>query len=260
MGLLGDVLSADGGTELFVLGPPASGRRLLLVGLFEAARDDDRDVVREANDDLRQLAMSFTSGARDAGWPDEATRERARDLRLGLTGGLFSQGPTVATTDHGRAELEALKDVLPAAADTVDEADLRELKQRVEAADALVYVVDCERTVEEGTPDTASYTEIIRAAPNKRALVVATKADVLAERFYEETGQEPKAHFEKFRAFVDEQLRRSSTAKALLQTTDRIAHPVYYRTETTDGEREPMRTRDGRVQSVGFDRLIHTLR
>jgi hypothetical protein len=88
---------------------------------------------------------------------------------------------------------------------------------------------------------------------------VATKADLLAEEFNDETGLEPQLAYEEFVDYVNDRLRTNENALGLLQTTNATAQPVYYQTREEDGSREPMRDRDGSANPVGFDELMNRL-
>jgi hypothetical protein len=261
MGLLPDILSSGSGTELFVLGADDAGKSLLVVGVLEAVRDrlGDDALVDPPSAELRDLAESFTAGRRDAGWPDDEPADDATYEFTFDTGGIVSTSVRLSTTEQELTDIDRLPDALPSEPSVIDDDRLRRLKRRVEAADCLVYVVDCERILDGETPGVALYAEIVRAVQTKRVLVVATKADLFAEEFLAERAREPVAYFEEFREFVEEQLRSDPSGRALLQSTDTDPHPVYYRTELRDGRRQPVRQADGSVESVGFEELVETL-
>lgn len=255
----------DAESELFLLGPSGSGKSLFLVGMFKQSmkqlEDNEETPAEPPTAGLQRLVEGFSARSQDAGWGLEATQDVTDELRFGfVAGSLFPKNITISSTDYAGEDLERLPEALASDENEIDDQTIRELKRRVESADTLVYIVDCNRFVNNEPLGIDPYFEILRAASNKEAIVVATKADLLAEQFTEERGIEPFMYFDEFVEFVNEKLRTDDSVKALLQTTGATAYPVYYQTrEEEDGSREPMRDPDGSANPVGFDELIDTL-
>jgi hypothetical protein len=253
----------DAQADLFILGPTQSGKSLFLVGMYKEAQRrlerKDEAPAEPPSAGLQQLVQAFSAQEQDTGWGLDSTQEINSELRFGfIAGSLFPKNITLSSTDYAGEDLERLSESLLSDDEPGDQT-IRELRRRVDAADTLVYIIDCNRLVEGEPLGVAPYFDIIRANPNKEAMIVATKADLLAEEFNDETGLEPQLAYEEFVDYVNDRLRTNENALGLLQTTNATAQPVYYQTREEDGSREPMRDRDGSANPVGFDKLMNRL-
>jgi hypothetical protein len=93
-------------------------------------------------------------------------------------------------------------------------------------------------------------------------MLVATKADILAEEFKKDRGLEAYQYFNEFREYVNQEFTEGNqNIRTLVQDTSGTEiQPVYYQTRVTDnGERVPMRDSRGNVNIVGFDELLEEM-
>jgi len=253
----------DAEKGFFVLGPPASGKSLFLIGAYlEALRkaDEETRAPLDPSDDL--MSMIEHLDRPNNRWIVEATGQgQVEDLRFQYVhGDVFPKNVRLSTLDYAGEYLSQLPDVLT---DTVMEENTDQVAQRlasaVRAADTLILVVDVERFVDDAQNlDINPYYGILEAVGDKDVILLATKADLLAERFQEERGLEAHRYYDDFREFVNNQLRQSKTVDSLvLQTGGGEIIPVYYQTtENEHGERVPMRDDANQVMTVGFDYLL----
>ncbi len=132
------------------------------------------------------------------------------------------------------------------------------LKAGVEAADTLIVVIDCERFANNEPLEIAPYFTILQATDNKDALLIATKADYLADEFEEENRVEPHQYYDDFTEYVNRRLRQNQNINGLVtQVGDVQVHPVYYQTkEDEQGNVVPMRDNQGNALTVGFEELL----
>jgi len=137
---------------------------------------------------------------------------------------------------------------------------LARVHEAVAKADTLLLLIDCERYANDESLDIEPYFEILQAADDKDVILVASKADVLAERFREEKGLNAEQYFDDFKQFTNDRLRTNQTIQSLVaQSAGTEIHPVFYQTRRNDeGERVPMRN-SGSVATVGFDELLERL-
>lgn len=256
----------DSDDDFFVLGPPASGKSLLLIGAYLEALDRGRGkrmAKRDAlnpSQDLMELVEHLDRD--DTEWIVEATgRSELKELEFQFVKGtLFPKNVTVSSVDYAGEHLSRIPDALNGEIKNPDK-ELEQLTAGVKQANTLILLIDIERFVNNDGLGIAEYFSILEAAEDKDVIVVATKADLFADQFWEE--EEKKAHesFEEFRDFVAEKLRQSEQFSSLLRQTPEVnVHPVYYETTVNeDGERVPVRDENGSVVTVGFDHLLDRL-
>lgn len=257
----------DAETEFFVLGPPGSGKSLFLVGTYMAALDRvesnyDATPLRPTQE-LMRLVGSLDDADPEAGWNLDATGDKqTSDLQFTyVAGDIFPKNITVSSLDYAGEYLRQLPDALLGDTDEVDGATLTNLTNRVQRADTLIFLVDCERFERGDKMDIEPYFDILDSAPDKRVLLVASKADILADRFREERSLEPHDYPEDFREYVHTTLTENDQqVRTLVQETGGRLFPVYYQTKLSDdGERVPLRDRHGNVLTNGFDELVTAL-
>ncbi len=256
----------DAQEEFFILGPPSSGKSLLLIGAYLEAlkRGDDKNVrQRESLDPSQDLMELIENLDRDASdWIVEATgRSELRDLRFKyVRGSLFPKNVNISSVDYAGEHLSRIPASLKGEIENPDE-ELSLITEGIEAADTLILLVDVERFVNKEGLGLAEYFSILEAAGNKGVVIVATKSDIFADAMWEEQEIDPQQSFGEFRQYVEDQLCQSEQFSSLLrQSPGSEVHPVYYETEFNDeGERVPVRDENGSVVTVGFDRLLNRL-
>lgn len=254
----------DAERDFFVVGPKASGKSLLLVGAFLEAQErfsggEDAAVPLNPSSDLVNLVGKLDQ-QRD-GWFLEATRtQEVKTLRFRYVyGDVFPINVQLTGIDYAGEWLEELPDALLGARENPP-ATLERLAETVSRADTLIFIIDCERYANDESIGIEPYFEIIQAQDDTDIVLVATKADVLAEEFRDDRGINAEQYFDEFAEFVNARLKNNQTIQALVAESEgSTIHPVYYQTRIDEnGERVPMRS-DGDVATVGFDRLLERL-
>jgi GTPase SAR1 family protein len=259
-------INYDADEEFFVLGPPASGKSLLMIGGYLQAleRDADKSIRRresiDPSQDLMELAENLDRD--NSEWIVEATgRGEFRNLEFNyVRGQLFPKNVTIGSVDYAGEHLRRIPDAL--AGDISDPSEeLQLLTQGIQQADTLILLVDIERFVNNEGLGISEYFKILEEAGDKGVVVVATKCDILADKFYEEEEASPESKFGSFRQYVEDKLTQSEQFRTLLrQTPDSEIYPVYYKTEfNEDGDRVPIRDESGSVTTVGFEHLLERL-
>ncbi len=255
----------DSSESFFVLGPQGSGKSLFLVGKYLAALDDavgrESDTPLNPSSDLMELVGALDAASKDTGWKLDATGQTdVEDLRFQfIDGRVFPKNIELSSLDYAGEYLERLPSALMSADAEVDNSTLRLLSQRVQAANTLVLIIDVERYHNNEPLEIEPYFDILDVASNKDVLLVATKCDILAEEFREQQALEAHQYFDEFQEYVNETLvENNQTVRTLVQdTSGSEIYPVYYQTTTDEnGERVPMRDRNGNVMTVGFDQLL----
>ena len=258
----------DSEEEFFVLGPEASGKSLLLVGAYLEALNrgkDESGLMQTPLEPSRDLAEVIELLDRDrSGWIVEATAAgEIRQLAFQYVHGtVFPKNVRLSSLDYAGEYLQLLPDVLTGAVVSEDlDNTVVTLADEIEQADTLLFVVDVERFVNNEPLDISDYFSILQACRDKRSMIVATKADLFVDDFYEQIGIEPHLAFDEFRTFVEDRLRQSEQVDGLLrQCAGTTIHPVYYQTtENEDGRRVPMRDSSDAVITIGFDELLNEL-
>jgi hypothetical protein len=256
----------DAQKNFLVLGPKASGKSLLLVGAYLEALerfsgDSSSTTPLNPSQDLMNLVGQLDQ--QQEGWFVSATRtQELETLRFQYVhGSVFPLNIQVSGLDYAGEWLEEIPDVLVGAKTEENvPTTLARVAGAVAEADTLVLVVDCERYVNDEPLGIEPYFEILQARENADVVLVATKADVMAERFRDDRGLNAEQYFDDFQQFVNDRLRGNQTVQSLVaQSAGSTIHPVFYQTRVDDrGERVPMRN-SGSVATVGFDRLLETL-
>lgn len=254
----------DAQRDFFVLGPTGSGKSLFLVGAYLEALDrftqSDTETPLNPSQDLINLVSALDRNGE--GWFVEATRtQELEDLNFQYVhGNVFPKNVEVSSLDYAGEWLEEIPDIL-LGTDDWDELPntLKRVADNVRRADTLVLLIDSNRWLDDESLEIEPYFDIIQAADDKNVIIVATKADVLAEQFREERGLNAQQYFSDFKEYVNDQLGTNQTVQSLLAQTGRTGeiHPVYYQTtfDDDDEERVPMRS-NGTVITVGFDQLL----
>lgn len=255
----------DAERDFLVMGPKASGKSLLLVGTYLEALErfsgDDETTPLNPSQDLMGLVSQLDR--EQDGWFVSATRRQELE-RLHFQyvyGSVFPLNVQVTGLDYAGEWLGDVPDVLLGAVDESEvPSTLARVRDAVVAADTLILLIDCERYANDEPLDVEPYFDILQAEDETDVILVATKADVMADRFREERGLNAEQYFEDFRRFLNDRLRTNQTVQSLVaQSGSSTIHPVFYQTRVNDaGERVPMRNA-GSVATVGFDRLLERL-
>jgi GTPase SAR1 family protein len=256
----------DAGEDFFILGPPSSGKSLLLIGAYLEAlkRGSEKNIrQREALDPSQDLMELVENLDRDTSeWIVEATgRSEFRDLRFKyVRGSMFPKNVVLSSIDYAGEHLRRIPASLAGEIENPDE-ELSLITDGIETSDTIILLIDIERHVKNEGLGVAEYFKILEEAEDKGVVIVATKCDLLADSFYEERDVDPEQAFGEFRQYVEDELCTSEQFSTLLrQTPDSEIHPVYYETEFNEaGERVPLRDDSGSVVTVGFDRLLNRL-
>lgn len=253
----------DAKHDFFVLGPKASGKSLFLVGAYlealERYSQSDSETPLNPSQDLMKLVGALNR--QGEGWFVEATRtQELEDLRFQYVhGSVFPQNVKVSSLDYAGEWLEDIPDAILGTQDLEEmPSTLSRVADGVQGSDTLILLVDTTRWVNGEPLDIEPYFDIVQATDNKNIILVATKADTLAEQFREERGLDAQQYFEDFKQYVNDSLTSDQTVQSLFAQTGGSSeiHPVYYQTKVDeDGERVPMRS-NGTVTTVGFDELL----
>jgi len=254
----------DAETDFFILGPRASGKSLFLIGAYLEALDRTDSVKSNTPLNPSQDLMSMVEALdrQETKWIVEATgRGEVKDLRFQYVhGSVFPKNVKLSGIDYAGEYLQRLPDALTGMIAEEDmDMTLRRLAEGVRGADTLLLVIDIERFVNNEQMEISSYFSILQSAKNKDVMIVATKADYLAEDFRTERGLEPHRYFEDFKQYVNNRLRESENVNSLItETAGAEVHPVYYQTTIDEnGNRVPMRDETGSVTTVGFTELLN---
>lgn len=258
----------DSSESFFVLGPPGSGKSLFLVGKYLAALDDavDRksDTPLNPSGDLMELVGALDAATKNAGWKLDSTGATdVEDLRFRFVNGrVFPKNIELSSLDYAGEYLEELPGALMSPDSEIDNSTVQLLSDRVREANTLILVIDVERYHNNEPLGIEPYFDILDTADNKDVLLVATKSDILAQQFEDEQALDPHQYFEDFCEYVNDTLIENNQAvRTLVQdTSGSEIHPVYYETTINDdGERVPMRDRNGNVMTVGFEELLEEM-
>lgn len=263
VGVVNRFIQYDADRDFFIVGPRASGKSLFLIGAYlealERAKSSDKSTPLNPSEDL--MSMMEALDRQDAGWIVEATgRGELNHLEFQYVhGSVFPTNITLAGYDYAGEYLERLPDAITGATDDDDmDTTLRRLADGIKDADTLILIIDVERFINNRSLEISPYFSILQAADNKDVMLVATKADLLADEFEDERGLEPHLYFEEFKGYVNDRLRQNENINSLVtQVGDRDIHPVYYQTTTDEQDnRIPRRDDSGSVLTVGFDELL----
>jgi len=256
----------DAQKDFLVLGPKASGKSLLLVGAYLEALErysgnEEAATPLNPSQDLMNLVGQLDR--QQEGWFISATRTQeleSLDFQY-VYGSVFPMNIQFSGIDYAGEWLEEIPEAMLG---TMNKSEmpttLSRVHESVERADTLILLIDCERYVNDESLDIEPYFDILQAADDKDVILVASKADVLAERFRDEKGLNAEQYYEDFKQFVNDRLNANQTIHSLVaQSAGSEIHPVFYQTRINDdGERVPMRN-SGSVATVGFDELLERL-
>ncbi|SEP14249.1 hypothetical protein SAMN04487948_11661 [Halogranum amylolyticum] len=282
---LGKFIQYDAETDLFILGPSDSGKSLLLLGAYYQASENINEkyapqpntefyqVLGEVDDNLRRMNNSG-----DIHWPVAGNNpDESKNIGFEFVhGSAFPKNVEVHTVDYAGEWLEFVPDVITMDNQQLDQYldeegydnldVLLSIKRGIKAADVLVFLIDVEKHVAGEPLEIGTYHEICEKTSGKRVLLIATKCDLLAEQFEQETGLDPLLQFTDFQQYVQERLTRRQQVQSLVnQAAGSMIHPVWYQTrehsavtaETENNvERIPSLTEDGQMVPVGFDQLL----
>jgi hypothetical protein len=255
----------DAEKRFFILGPRASGKSLFLIGSYlealERTHDDGSATPLNPSQDL--MSMLEALDRQDSEWIVEATgRGELKGLRFQYVhGSVFPTNVQLSAYDYAGEYLTRIPDGLTGAIDP-DEMDttLRRLVEGIQIADSLMLVVDVERFINNEPLEISEYFSILQATGSKDVLIIATKADVLADDFEDERGLDAHLYFDEFKEYVNTRLRQSENVDSLLTEAGGEIHPVYYQTKVNEnGNRVPMRDDSGSVMTVGYDDLLNEI-
>lgn len=256
----------DAQKDFLVLGPKASGKSLLLVGAYLEALerysgDEEASTPLNPSQDLMNLVGQLDR--QQEGWFLSATRQPELEVLnfQYVYGSVFPMNIQLSGLDYAGEWLEDIPDVmLGTMSDSEMPTTLARVHEAVDRADTLLLLIDCERYANDESLDIEPYFEILQAADDKDVILVASKADVLAEQFREEKGLNAEQYFGDFKQFTNDRLRTNQTIQSLVaQSAGTDIHPVFYQTRINDdGERVPMRN-NGTVATVGYDELLERL-
>jgi hypothetical protein len=267
-------------TSVMVLGPSGAGKTYLLYAAYlewQQRRSDHSTLPVDADDQLLSLVedaettdVVTSDGVRLGRWELDNTTP-AETGELGFTiqdGRVFPRALRIESLDYTGEALSDLAAVVggsglgPEAATPAD--TIEELHERVEAADALVFLVDVARFDREGASlDVAAYTRFVQAyRDDKQLLFAATKADRFGPAYDRRRQRDIYAtrNLDDLARFVTGELRESTALRGLLdQAGVDTVHPVYLETKVHDGDRLPV-LRDGQPTPFGFVRLLEQFR
>jgi len=265
---LKEFVQYDAEETFLVLGPKGSGKSLFVIGMYYAALDRARsrkaDAPLRPSGDLIELIDEFDAASQNDGWVVESTeRTEIRELRFQyLSGRLFPKNLVLSSLDYAGEFLRDLPNALMADEENIDNEEIRLVARRVEEADTLIMLLDVERYENDDSLEIEAYFDILSATSGTEVLLVATKADILAERFKEEERLEAHQFPEEFHEYVNRELINNSAAVENLveDASGSEIYPVYYQTKSDgDDERIPLRDEHGQVEPVGFDVLLERI-
>ncbi|SDG38670.1 hypothetical protein [Halorientalis regularis] len=264
--VLGQFVTYDAEHDFFILGPRASGKSLFLIGAYlealEQTSDSSANTPLNPSNDLVDMMQELDRP--ESEWIIEATgRGEVNVLSFQFVHGrVFPTNIGLQSIDYAGEYLnrlpDAIADTLPD--DSVD-STLERLVDGVETADTLVLLLDLERFMNDEPLEITEYFDILRQADNTGVILVATKADVMAEEFREKRGLEAHRYQDEFRQYINQRLRGSQQVEGLIQeTAGTEIYPVYYQTKVNEnGDRVPIRDETNSVTTVGYDELLDLL-
>ncbi len=254
----------DAEENFLVLGPRGSGKSLFLVGAFLKARDrsEAHDAATPMNPSADLMSIVDQVSTSDNEWFVESTgQDEIKDLEFSYVhGSVFPKNVGISSLDYAGELLPRVSNALTSPTEETDER-LAVLIDKIREADTLILLLDVERFENNESLEIEPYFNILRETKEaKNVLLVATKADYLAEDFQEERGQRAHRNYEDFRAYAKERLKNENeqVSTLLMETAGADVLPVYYQTRVTEaGERVPAGS--GTPVTVGFDELIDRL-
>jgi hypothetical protein len=264
--VINQFIKYDADHDFFILGPRESGKSLFLIGAYLEAMErlPENQASTPLNPSPDLISYIEQLERRDAEWIVEATgRGEINVLSFQYVyGSVFPTNVQLSGIDYAGEYLERLPDAITGAMDENDmDTTMTRLTEGIEDADTLLLLVDVERFINNEPLEVRDYFAILNATEDKEALLIATKADHLAEQFSEDRGLQPHRYFDEFKQYTQDRLQENENIRGLTaQVGNTEIHPVYYQTkEDENGNRVPMRDEHGSVVTVGFDELLDKL-
>lgn len=258
----------DAEKTFFVLGPPGSGKSMFMVSCYLAARDKlgkgGDSAPLEPTEELMSMVGGLDDNART--WPVDATSAET-EAELALTyaqGSVFPKNLRLESVDYAGEQLRRLPDAIEDLGTSREEEHgmtTRRLAERVQAADTLVFAIDVERFKNGDSMDASEYFSILQQTSAVKTMVVATKADLLADDFREQEKLEFHRDYEQFKEFVNRELQTNEQVKALMtESTARTIYPVGVQTtENENGEVVPMVSDRGSLETHGYKEFLEAM-
>lgn len=259
-------ITYDANKNFFILGPRGSGKSLFLIGSYLQALDRMRNSSQATplnpSQDLMAMVEQLDRDTND--WIVESTgRGEVNVLEFQyVQGSVFPTNIHISGVDYAGEYLERLPDALTGVMDDDDmDATINRLVEGIESAQTLLLLVDIERFIEGRPLEITEYFSILQSASDKNVILIATKADHLAEEFEEERGLAAHRYFDDFTEYTNQRLRQNENINSLVTQVGSVdICPVYYQTKTNEnGNRVPMRDDTGSVVTVGFEQLLKKL-
>lgn len=259
-------ITYDANKNFFILGPRGSGKSLFLIGAYLQAldrmRDSNQATPLNPSQDLMAMVEQLDRDTNE--WIVESTgRGEVNILEFQwVQGSVFPTNINISGVDYAGEYLERLPDALTGVMDDNDmDATMKRLVEGIETSDTLLLLVDIERFVEGRPLEITEYFSILQSAGDKNVILIATKADHLAEDFEDERGLAAHRYFEDFTEYTNQRLRQNENINSLITQVGSVdICPVYYQTKTNEnGNRVPMRDDTGSVVTVGFEQLLKKL-
>lgn len=269
---LGKFMKYDAERSFFIIGPSESGKTLFLMGSYlealESYSGGDGELLTtpmNPTQDLIEMLDQFDRTREE--WAIGATGAgEVRELGFRYVHGqVFPLNVQIQALDYAGEHLGSIPDALSGVLDIEDypnPAILRALVENIREADSLILIIDTERFLQtEDSLEIADYFDLLQAIDNKQVVLMATKTDLLAEEFTEETGLQPVRHYDDFVKYVNHRFSQNQQIQSLItETVGTKIHPVYYQTRITDnGERVPMRDQSDSIMVVGFDEFLEEI-
>lgn len=253
----------DAEAAFFILGPRASGKSLFLIGAYlealDRVRQSSRNTPLKPSQDL--MEMLEVLDRKETEWLVEATgRGQVNRLKFQYVyGSAFPINIYMSAIDYAGEYLSVIPDAVSGEMpdEQLDETIIS-LTEGIRAADILIFTVDVERFVNNEPLEIAEYFSILQSTDNKDTVLVATKADILAEDFTQEYGTDAHASLDEFTEYINSELRQNENIDSLVaETAGSQIHPVYYQTKVNEnGNRVPVRDSTGTVVTVGYGRFL----
>jgi len=264
--VINQFIKYDADHDFFILGPRESGKSLFLIGAYLEAMDrlPENEASTPLNPSPDLISYIDQLERRDAEWIVEATAPGEINVLSFqyVHGSVFPTNVQLSGIDYAGEYLERLPDAITGAMDENDkDATMNRLEEGIEDADTLLLLVDVERFIDNEPLEIRDYFSILNATEDKEALLIATKADHLAEDFSDQRGLQPHRYFDEFKQYTQDRLQENENIRSLVAQVGSVdIHPVYYQTkEDENGDRVPMRDETGSVVTVGFDELLDKL-
>lgn len=167
-----------------------------------------------------------------------------KDIDTGTTADGGGVAQTTGTTPEASSATGSPSTVIDVNEDD-DEIDIRarsleeEVIPALKDADTLIFVLDMAKFLDDQSLDANYFNDVLTRLGDKETVLVASKADLLADDFRDEYGLDVHGHYDKFRRYIANRLANHPDVGQLLEATRDDPYPVFYETyETTDGARK----------------------